>query len=276
VESAGVFVASPIQAPAPIVPAAERAPAPIEPESAVMDHDKGVLRLLEAGHFRGVADVRLRINFFDELSARAADRAAATLGAQSHLLVTSVESKLDEVIAPLADNAALQAKLETEFTQFREAVESTIDQQSAGAAIDKDSLIAALQTDFDALVSQLREVFAPAAEVPVDPSLPDPGQDLSAPLAVLESLTAGVEPVVEPPVPTEPAPSTDETAPSLESAITDLSDAFASALAELLASLDGALQLPALSPPHGDGKAYQKFLTVYNNMLGSPAVNQLA
>ena len=31
---------------------------------------KGVLRLLEAGHFRGVADVRLRINFQQELSAQ--------------------------------------------------------------------------------------------------------------------------------------------------------------------------------------------------------------
>lgn len=29
---------------------------------------KGVLRLLEEGHFKGVADYRLRINFFDELS----------------------------------------------------------------------------------------------------------------------------------------------------------------------------------------------------------------
>ena len=32
----------------------------------------GVLRLLDAGHFKGVADVRLRINFHDELSPQAA------------------------------------------------------------------------------------------------------------------------------------------------------------------------------------------------------------
>ena len=30
---------------------------------------RGVIRLLQQGHFKGVADVRLRINFFDELSA---------------------------------------------------------------------------------------------------------------------------------------------------------------------------------------------------------------
>ncbi len=31
---------------------------------------KGVLRLLEAGHFRGVADLRLRMNFAEELEGR--------------------------------------------------------------------------------------------------------------------------------------------------------------------------------------------------------------
>ena len=33
------------------------------------DGAKGVLRLLQEGHFKGVADVRLRINFHDELAA---------------------------------------------------------------------------------------------------------------------------------------------------------------------------------------------------------------
>jgi hypothetical protein len=30
---------------------------------------RGVLRLLQEGHFKGVADLRLRINFFDQLAA---------------------------------------------------------------------------------------------------------------------------------------------------------------------------------------------------------------
>ena len=48
---------------------------------------KGVLRLLEAGHFRGVADVRLRINFFDELSAKAtADAQQAAVAGTANLV----------------------------------------------------------------------------------------------------------------------------------------------------------------------------------------------
>jgi hypothetical protein len=32
------------------------------------EQEKGVIRLLQEGHFKGVSDVRLRINFFDELA----------------------------------------------------------------------------------------------------------------------------------------------------------------------------------------------------------------
>ena len=38
------------------------------PESEV--HGGGVIELLKQGHFKGVADVRLRINFFDKLKSR--------------------------------------------------------------------------------------------------------------------------------------------------------------------------------------------------------------
>ena len=38
-------------------------------ESQESDAEKGVLRNLLAGHFKGVSDVRLRINFFEELAA---------------------------------------------------------------------------------------------------------------------------------------------------------------------------------------------------------------
>ena len=51
---------------------AESSPAPPQVENQAVQDDekvKGVIRLLQEGHFKGVADVRLRINFFDELTA---------------------------------------------------------------------------------------------------------------------------------------------------------------------------------------------------------------
>ncbi len=37
--------------------------------SGAAEEGQGVIGLLQEGHFKGVADVRLRINFFDELAA---------------------------------------------------------------------------------------------------------------------------------------------------------------------------------------------------------------
>lgn len=39
-----------------------------DPTQDDADETRGVIRLLEAGHFKGVADIRLRINFVEELA----------------------------------------------------------------------------------------------------------------------------------------------------------------------------------------------------------------
>jgi len=43
--------------------------APVDDDPPIADETKkpGVIRLLEAGHFQGAADVRLRLNFYDQL-----------------------------------------------------------------------------------------------------------------------------------------------------------------------------------------------------------------
>ncbi|MHC4620621.1 MAG: hypothetical protein ACYTEQ_22975 [Planctomycetota bacterium] len=38
----------------------------VEPGGDEADGQRGVIRLLMDGHFKGVSDVRLRINFYDE------------------------------------------------------------------------------------------------------------------------------------------------------------------------------------------------------------------
>ena len=78
-------------------PAAPRREAPADATDAAKagasGRGRGVIRNLEAGHFKGVADVRLRINFHDELAQRAAARGGEALadGAES-LVATMVEA----------------------------------------------------------------------------------------------------------------------------------------------------------------------------------------
>ena len=80
------------------VKAAEAAEQPVtEQESAVEEtteslDSQGVLRLLQEGHFKGVSDIRLRINFFNELSAIEAEKLQAVANEQIDGILQSVDS----------------------------------------------------------------------------------------------------------------------------------------------------------------------------------------
>jgi hypothetical protein len=56
--------------------------------------------------------------------------------------------------------------------------------------------------------------------------------------------------------------------PDYQSLIDELSSTFAAAMAEFEASLNGNHTLPELSDPSGNGKAYEKFLAIYNQLWG--------
>jgi len=72
-------------------------PSAIEQESAVEEttessDSQGVLRLLQEGHFKGVADIRLRINFHDELSAIEAEKLQSIAEEQIEGILQSVDA----------------------------------------------------------------------------------------------------------------------------------------------------------------------------------------
>ena len=59
----------------------------------------------------------------------------------------------------------------------------------------------------------------------------------------------------------------------LTAALASLTQTFDEALAELLGSIQITLALPELSPPSGNGVAYDKFLAIYNGLIET--ANQL-
>ncbi len=74
-----------------------------EKESAVEEttessDSQGVLRLLQEGHFKGVADIRLRINFFNELAAIEAKKLQAIAEEQIEGILQSVGTIVDGLI----------------------------------------------------------------------------------------------------------------------------------------------------------------------------------
>lgn len=260
----------------------------------------GVLRNLEAGHFKGVADVRLRINFFDQLSARAETAAGAVIEERSQELVESIAAKVNELVGPLAADEETNTALETLVVNFGTAVEEA----ARGSTLDRDALAEALQSAFGELVTRMTdllsappdedespdEVTAPASGTldenipaetdatsvsntlvePIDEQLTDiDGMHLAA-----QADTVGITPNdLGDAADAQPAPTT----PTLEDAIAALGNIFEEALAGLLTSVNEAAQLGEPSQPSGNGVAYERFLAIYNGLRGlSPTIDERA
>lgn len=170
-------------------------PSPTEPQSDVQANDaeqsKGVLRLLQEGHFKGVSDVRLRINFFDELAAIEAEKLQAVAEEKVNGVLESVggvvnsfleeENELTEeqaasvlgfqetfVQAVSEYNSELVADLNTAFEGFVEALD-TESGDAPGPAWQ--TFIDDLQSAFAAATNELTQAFA---EVGILPELSEP------------------------------------------------------------------------------------------------------
>ncbi len=125
------------------------------------DNVPGVIRLLEAGHFKGVADVRLRINFFDELSARSDASARSAFEQESGQLVQTVAAKIDELVGTLEIDDETRAGIVDLVNEFETATSAAIDQAVAEGSFDIDILGSAIQAAFADLVQRMTELLAP-------------------------------------------------------------------------------------------------------------------
>jgi hypothetical protein len=66
--------------------------------------------------------------------------------------------------------------------------------------------------------------------------------------------------------PVSNADAAPEPAPKTPSPIDELTAAFEAAMEELINGFSGVSALPPISEPEGNGRAYQKFLEIYNQM----------
>ncbi|GAB6111908.1 hypothetical protein [Desulfomicrobium salsuginis] len=238
---------------------------------------RGVIRLLQEEHFKGVADVRLRINFFDEL------QAAGTANAGREL-----ESGVQDVIAKLGDTS------EGPLATLLEAVDMTADDLAAladGFKQDAEEILAQFRSGemdlngaLDALetaLMSLAEPAVPAAEPAAEPST-EPGADQAA--ETIPEMAADIAAEAEAPVENTEDLSTTITAAAQDlegiespdqpadtpvpSAYDNLRTELTKLMADLRQSVAETQALPPLSSPRGNGQAYAKFLEIYNTMIG--------
>jgi HPt (histidine-containing phosphotransfer) domain-containing protein len=239
---------------------------------------RGVLRLLEAGHFKGVADVRLRINFFEQLSAGAAARGALTARSLVSDLIETINGQVDELIGPLADGSEEAVAIEDLRSEFESAVHTHVDGFVSGERVNLDGLAEAIQSSFNALVDELRRTLM----TPDGPEAADePAGDASDADHTLQGQlgnVSGRSPAVVPAqadvapddtvvAPQHPAETSDRNT-DLEAALASLVSTFDALLSQLLDSVGNAFRMPDPSPPSGEGVAYNRFMDIYNELRG--------
>jgi hypothetical protein len=300
-------------------------PQPLQPEPpptespATQDSQRGVIRLLQEGHFKGVADLRLRINFFHELSAQAVASALPVVRQKATDLAVTVGTQLAGLADTLAVDEQTQQALDAGRAEFEAGVQAANEQFASGGTLNRDSLIQALQSAFGQLFDTVRVALTPAApqDAATTPATdadaqagtsaetvtdspqaageiaaalaagePVPVDAVGAAVAGLSQLADGAADTTsgatakEPPDAAAATQTTAETpATNLAGTSTDdalqLDDLFASfrtafdeALASLSEFITTATRLPDPAPSTGHGRAYDKFLAIYNDLRG--------
>jgi hypothetical protein len=203
----------------------------VENEVKNMESGKGVVGLLQEGHFKGVADVRLRINFSDEL-------AAIEQGQINNSVSQKIDGILDAVTSTLKSAQLTVTPLDSFIDPFEKAINESKEAFLGAEVQSASTLKAGLESALENLVTSLTQALTlTTTENPQEGNVP-----------------IGVE--------------TDESSP-LSDLLSVLRATFSTAMDDLNKALTGENILPELSEPNGNGVAYDKFLTIYNEMNAS-------
>ncbi len=205
------------------------------------DTEKGVLRNLLEGHFNGVSDVRLRINFFEELAAIEAAKVQTVAAEKVGGVLESVGGVVNSFLT--GENKPSDEQI-AGVKEFHETFTQAVGESQNEPAAD-------LTTAFDDFVEALRNLFASPVKTPEEIIIPET-EDVG----------------------TTEGSSTTEL--PWQTFLDNLQSAFTAASDELTKSFSDLQILPELSEPNGNGVAYEKFLAIYNDLrgLGTPAAEQ--
>lgn len=236
----------------------------ITPPAEETENQPGVLRLLQEGHFKGVADVRLRINFYEELQAieNQGRLEAAVTGFAAFNLSLQTDIDALKVSGELTDEQS------EALDSFLEQIQTA--QNNYDGTTPFSELIAGMQGQFDSLLGML------SPSVPQEPQ--ESQQPQEPPLAEQIAVTKEIpqEPAQENPgEKTEEDILTDLASeePSIfEQLVNNLRNRFEQALQQLESDMTVPGQLPPLSEPSGNGIAYAKFLAIYESMQNAETV----
>ena len=201
---------------------------------------RGILRLLQEGHFKGVADVRLRIVFHDELAAASEEAVRPIVEEKLTALIAGVDSEIEALLASgdLAEDVA--GVVRERHADFNATLAELGDAFVNGQATGSEELLGGVKSAFESLLSSLRELLGDASS----PDLTDSTSLRTLPVQISE-LHGGSR---------------------FDDFFNQLQSTFATAFETLSGSFDATHILPELSEPSGNGAAYDRFLAIYNEL----------
>jgi len=227
------------------------------------DRAEGVLRLIQAGHFHGVADVRLRINFNDELQQISAQNTGQALEGGAQELSTNLTAELEKIGADFE----LPAETEALAASFRERMDQIIVDTKDGKT-DLTTALASMHAEFATLLDALKAAMTGSSE-PVEEE--EAAEQADAEEAAPEDTDEAV--VAEGETPEDSGVIEEEPLAPFETRLAELEDWFATAMTTLESSAtatQASQALPPLSAPRGNGVAYAKFLEIYETWVQEP------
>ncbi len=238
---------------------------------------KGVMRLLQEGHFKGVAALRLRINFFDQVS----ELEQSNLQETARQGITELARTMEDGIGALNSAGVFE---EEPLSQAKELADTFISELQAAVeedGIDPQSTVSALEQAFSAFEAAVADLLLPSRQTP-EPDAGNPAEDLvlsstepaaeTAPseLAAVESDSRIVLEAESAVPPAAESDSGDE----LRAGFDELAATFRSQLSSLQDGLQNNSLLSGPEPPDSQGAAYQKFLAIYRQMQGVTTVGE--
>ncbi len=223
------------------------------------EKQKGVVRLLQEGHFKGVADVRLRINFHEELTAIEHQGLAQVVQEEVPGILQAVNEPLDALLASGELTEEQGALVSEAQTAFNASVQQSADDFLNGNSTDTTPLFSDIQSAFDSLVEALAPLVVPSAPITEEVPPAEEGIVPTETAPILAPVPVAVDADSEPKA-TEP------------SYLDDVSAGFTNAVEHMRSAISDSSVMPELSEPSGNGVAYEKFLAMYNEMRGISGV----
>lgn len=225
--------------------------------------ENGVVGLLQEGHFQGVADVRLRINFHEQLQLMMSQKSGEVLQTESRELMIELESKIQSV----GEEFQVADQVADLLTSFKEEAEGLLGSSEGGG--DSLSVIGGLRDAFAGFFISLQSIL------PADDAEADSGSAGEAAVAGTEAPVSENGAQVSDPEVTEADGSTTTTEPAgFTVALQNLKEWFETEVAALEKTVNDLQILPEPVESHGNGVAYERFLETYKGMEAGSGITR--